>query len=156
MSLVIRDAVPGDGAILHGMARELAAHHGVAFKAHPADFESFLSSPNPVGGALIAEWEGTPAGSAVWHRSFSTFKGRETVYLEDIYVMPAFRSRGIGRDLLKAVARLALARGATAVGWLMMDWNEAARTFYLAAGAEIEDQFCYCSLSGAALERLGS
>jgi GNAT superfamily N-acetyltransferase len=156
MSLVIREAVPGDGAILHGMSRELALHHGVPFAAGPEDFESFLTSPQPVGGALIAEWEGAPAGSAVWHRSFSSFKGREMIYLEDIFVQPAFRSRGIGRELLRAVARLALARGAASVGWLMMDWNEEARAFYLAAGAEIEEKFCYCSLSGAALERFGS
>lgn len=156
MSLVIREAVPGDGAILHAMSRELASHHGVPFSAGAEDFESFLASPQPVGGALIAEWEGAPAGSAVWHRSFSSFKGREMIYLEDIFVQPAFRSRGIGRELLRAVARLALARGAASVGWLMMDWNEEARAFYLAAGAEIEEKFCYCSLSGAALERFGS
>lgn len=158
MSLIIREAGPGDGAVLHAMARELASHHGHAagFTARPEDFEAFLAAPQPVGGALIAQWEGAPAGSAVWHRSFSSFKGREMIYLEDIFVLPAVRSRGIGRELLRAVARLALTRGAASVGWLMMDWNEEARAFYLSAGADVEEHFCYCSLSGAALERFGS
>ena len=70
--------------------------------------------------------------------------------------MPAFRSKGIGKALLRAVARLAVERKAAAVSWLMMGWNVEARRFYEAAGATVEDGNCFCKLSGEALERLAS
>ena len=75
------------------MALELATNHGHGqdFTAVPEDFERFLADPSPVGGAFIAFWAGEPAGSAIWHRSFSTFRGRETLYLEDLSVLPGHR-----------------------------------------------------------------
>lgn len=158
MSITIREAVAGDGAILHGMVRELAVNHGHAedFIARPSDYERFLADPRPVGGALIAFWADAPAGCAVWHRSFSTFRGCETLYLEDLSVLPEYRRRGAGQALLQAVARLAVVRGLPEVTWLMMSWNDGARRFYANAGASIEDGNCLCRLSGAALERLGT
>ena len=158
MSMTIRAAAAGDGAILHAMVRELAVHHGHEqdFTAKPADYERFLSDPAAVNGALIAFWEGEPAGCAIWQRSYSTFRGRETLYLEDLSVLPGFRRRGIGRELLKAVARLAVSRDLPAITWLMMGWNADARRLYGSVGADIEDGNCLCRLSGEALERLGS
>lgn len=158
MSISVRTAGPGDGAILHAVVLELAIHHGHAadFVSNPADLERFICAPDSIGGAFIAFWDGVPAGAAVWHRAFSTFRGRETVYLEDICVLESFRKRGVGQALLKAMARLARDRGANDLHWLMMHWNDDARRFYEAAGAEIEDGNCFCRLSGAALERLAS
>jgi GNAT superfamily N-acetyltransferase len=158
MSILIREAVAGDGAALHAMVHELAVHHGHAadFVSTPEDFARFLAGPNPVGGALIALWDEAPAGCAIWHRSFSTFRGRETMYLEDLAVLPHHRRRGIGYELLKAVARLARARGVPAVTWVMMDWNEDARRLYARAGVAFEPGTSICRLSGPALERLGS
>lgn len=158
MSISIRKAVPGDGAILNAMVRELAVHHGYEkyFVATPDDYEKFLADPHAINGALIAEWNGEPAGCATWQRSYQTFIGRETMYLEDISVLPAFRRKGIATALLKAVARLAVERRAAAVSWLMMGWNTEARRLYEAAGAMIEDGNCFCKLSGDALERLAS
>lgn len=158
MSISIREARAGDGAILHAMVRELAHNHGHAqdFVALPEDYEGFLSNPNAINGALIGYWNGEAAGCAIWQRSYSTFRGRETLYLEDLSVLPPFRGRGIGTALLKAVARLAVSRGAPSVTWLMMAWNEKARRIYSMAGAEIEDGNCLCRLSGAALERLAT
>ena len=158
MSITIRSAVAGDGTILHGMIRELAVHHGYEayFSARPEDYESFLADPQPGNGALIADWDGVPAGCATWQRSYSTFQGRETLYMEDISVLPPFRGRGIGQALLRAVARFAVARRAASVNWLMMGWNSEARRFYEAAGAAVEDGNCFCKLSGDALERLAS
>ena len=158
MSISVRAAVAGDGHILHAMVRELALNHGHAadFTAVPADYERFLADPQAINGAIIAFWQGEAAGCAIWQRRFSTFRGRETVYLEDLSVLPRFRSRGVGHALLKAMAKLALARGTTRLHWLMMAWNDEARRFYLAAGAEVEDGNCYCTLEGAALERLAS
>ncbi len=158
MSISIRPARAGDGATLHAMVRELAVHHGHAedFTALPSDYERFLSDPNAINGALIAMLGDEPAGCAIWQRSYSTFRGRETLYLEDVSVLPQFRRRGVARELLKAVARLALSRNLPAVNWLMMQWNDEARRLYAAVGAEIEEGNCLCRLSGTALERLGS
>jgi GNAT superfamily N-acetyltransferase len=158
VNISIRPAAAGDGAILHAMVRALAESHGHAqdMTAIPGDYECFLADPHAINGALIAFWDGEPAGSAIWQRSYSTFRGRETLYLEDLSVLPQFRRRGIARELLKGVARLALSRGVPAVTWLMMSWNGGARRLYEAAGAEIEEGNCICRLSGDALERLGA
>lgn len=158
MSIEIRAAEPRDAAAIHAMVRELASHHDYLqyFNAVPEDFERLLSDPRDISGALIALWAGEPAGTAIWHRGFSTFEGRETVYLEDLMVLPPYRGRGIGHALLQAAARVALDRKAAYLHWLMMDWNDDARRFYTRAGAEIENGNCFCSLSGDALERLAS
>jgi len=158
MSITIRPAVAGDGPILIDMVRALAVHHGFeeSFFATPADYERFLADSHALNGALIAEWNGEPAGCATWQRAYQTFLGRETLYLEDISVLPEFRRRGIATALLKAVARLALERRAAAVGWLMMGWNRDARRLYEKLGATIYDDNCFCKLSGEALERLAS
>ncbi len=158
MSITIRAARAGDGAIVHAMVRELVIHHGYeqGFAARPEDYEKFLADPHAVNGALIALWHGEPAGCATWQRSYSTFHGRETLYMEDISVLADFRRKGIGQALLKAIARLAVARKVAAVSWLMMGWNTDARRFYEAAGAYVEADNCYCKLTGDALERLAS
>ena len=156
MSITIRQAGPGDGAVLHAMLRELAEHHDAPFTAAAQDYERVLADPGAVNGAMIAFADGAPAGCATWQRSYSTFRGRETIYMEDIAVLPQFRRRGIGKALFQAVARMAVARKAEAVTWLMMGWNEDARRFYARHGAEIEDGVCFCKLSGPALERLAS
>jgi GNAT superfamily N-acetyltransferase len=158
MTISIRPAVAGDGPILIAMVRELAIHHGFedSFVARPEDYERFLADPHALNGALIAEWNGEPAGCATWQRAYQTFLGRETIYLEDISVFPAFRRRGIATALLKAVARMAVERKAAAVGWLLMGWNTDARRLYENLGATIYDDNCFCKLSGEALERLAS
>jgi GNAT superfamily N-acetyltransferase len=158
MSISIRPAAAGDGGILHAMVRELAVSHGHVqdFTAAPEDYERFLADPHAINGALIGFWQGEAAGCAIWQRSYSTFRGRETLYLEDLSVLPQFRRLGLGRELVRAVARLALSRNLSAVTWLLMSWNVGARRLYTAAGAEIEDGNCLCRLSGAALERLAS
>ena len=158
MTISIRPAVAGDGPIVHAMVRELVIHHGYedGFAARPEDYERFLADPHAVNGALIALWNGEPAGCATWQRSYSTFQGRETLYMEDLSVLPAFRGRGIGKALLQAVARLAVVRKAAAVSWLMMGWNTEARRLYENLGATIYDDNCFCKLSGDALERLAA
>jgi GNAT superfamily N-acetyltransferase len=140
------------------MVGELALNHGHAqdFTARPDDYERFLADPHAINGALIAFWDEAPAGCAIWQRSYSTFRGRETLYLEDLSVLEPFRRRGVARELLSAVARLALSRGLGEVIWSMMSWNAGARRLYEAVGARIEEGNCLCRLSGDALERLGS
>ena len=156
MTIEVRGARPGDGAVIHAMAFELALSHGHAdeFTATPDDFEAALFRPDPIVGALIASIDGEAAGSAFWHRSFTTFRGREVLYMEDLSVLPRSQRRGVGRALLQAVARLAIAKGFPSVYWLMMGWNDGARALYERAGADIEEGMCYCRLTGEALERM--
>ena len=158
MTLTIREARAGDGAAVHAMIEALAISHNERehFTATPDSYETALAAPDTVIGAFIAEWNGVPAGCALWHRSFSTFRGREVIYLEDLSVLPEFRRKGIARELVKRVAQLAVARRAPAVYWLMMPWNDGARKLYTELGAEIEDGLCMCRLHGEALERLGT
>jgi GNAT superfamily N-acetyltransferase len=156
MSVTVRVAVPGDGAALHAMTLALATSHGHEgdVTAVPDDFERALFGSAKISGALIAEIDGKPAGSALWHRSFSSFRGREVMFLEDLSVLPAFRRKGVGQALLKNLARLAVELDYPAIFWNMMSWNDGARALYEAAGAEVDEATCYCRLHGEALERL--
>ncbi len=158
MMVAIRRAVPGDGAVLHAMVRELAISHGyeTEFEATSADFDRMLSDPQRLAAALIADVSGKPAGCAIFHRSFSTFRGKETMYLEDVSVLPEFRRKGVASALIKAVAQEAVARGVPSISWLMMGWNDGARKLYEGLGAEVEDGNCFCRLHGEALERLAA
>lgn len=154
----IRQAQAGDGVLLWQTTRALAESHNHLqdFTATPDDYEAALFGAQPIIGAFIATWNGEAAGTAIWQRSFSSFRGRETMYLEDLSVLPAFRKRGIGRALLVEVAKLAVTRGIPAVSWLMMDWNDGARRLYASAGAEIETGNSYCRLYGDALKALAA
>lgn len=152
----VRPARPGDGAVLHNLVRELALHHGEGdnFRSAPADFEAALFHPQSFIGALVATVDGEPAGCVVWHRSFSTFRGREVMYMEDLSVLPRFRRRGVARALLRETARLAVAKGYPAIAWMMVDWNMEGRALYEGIGAEIEEGVHFCRVHGEALERL--
>ena len=104
----------------------------------------------------MAEYDGRLAGCAVWHRSFSTNRGAEVMYLEDLSVLPEFRRRGVARALLKAVARLALAKNYPSVYWLMMDWNTEASALYQSIGAELEPGTTFCRIRDDALKALAT
>jgi GNAT superfamily N-acetyltransferase len=140
------------------ITRTLAESHnaGDDFTATGDMLEAALFGKDPIVGCLIAEIDGTPAGCAFWHRSFSTFRGQEVMYLEDLAVLPQYRRQGIARELLSAIARLARERGYPSIYWLVMDWNDAARQLYETVGAEIETGTCFCRLHGDALDRLAA
>jgi GNAT superfamily N-acetyltransferase len=154
----VRNIRPGEGAVLVAMTRALAVSHGeeAHFEAEPAMMEAAFFAENPVAYCLIAEFDGTPAGCALWHRSFSSFRGREVMYLEDVSVLPEFRRRGIARALMRAVAKEAVERGVPSVAWMMMDWNDGARKLYGEIGAEIEGGMNFCRLHGDALKALAA
>jgi ribosomal protein S18 acetylase RimI-like enzyme len=155
-AIQVRAIRPGEGAVLVEMVRELAQSHDLMqhFKATPQLYEETLFQDNPVVGALIAEVGGVPAGCAIWHRSFSTFRGREVMYLEDLSVLPRFRRQGVGKALLRATARLAVARGYPSIYWIIMDWNDGARALYQEVGADMENGMTWCRLHGEKLEAL--
>ena len=130
--LNIRPATRADAPVIANLVRELADYEKLLdeAKATPEDFLRELESPNPVIHVLIAEWQGEPAGFALYFFNFSTFVGRPGLYLEDLFVRPAQRSHGIGRALLRALARIAKDRGCGRMEWAVLDWNEPALRFY--------------------------
>jgi GNAT superfamily N-acetyltransferase len=135
--LNIRPAIPADAGTIAALVRELADYEKLLPEARgtAADFERELSSPNPVIRVLIAEWDGEPAGFALFFFNFSTFVARPGLYLEDLFVRPALRSHGIGRALLRELARIARARDCGRMEWAVLDWNEPALKFYRSLGA---------------------
>jgi GNAT superfamily N-acetyltransferase len=135
--LNIRPATPADATTIASLVRELAEYEKLLpeAKGSAADFERELESPNPVIRVLIAEWNGEPAGFALYFFNFSTFVARPGLYLEDLFVRPALRSHGIGRALLRELARVARARDCGRMEWAVLDWNEPALRFYQSLGA---------------------
>lgn len=153
MTITVRPIRPGEGAVLLDMVRALADSHGFLDRvtAKPDDLEAALFRDDPVVGCLLALADDEPAGCAFWHRSFTTARGKEVIYLEDLSVLPKFRRRGIARRLVSELARLAVSRGIPSITWMMMGWNESARALYGGTGAEMEEGLVYCRLSDDAL-----
>jgi GNAT superfamily N-acetyltransferase len=149
----VRRIKPGEGYIIHASAQELGKTHawGPHMQSKAQDFENALFCANPIVGALVAFVDGSPAGSALWHRSFSTARGKEVMYLEDLVVLPDFRRMGVAEALMKEVAKVAVSLKYPSIYWLVMGWNSGARTLYEKLGAEIEVDNCYCLLAGDAL-----
>lgn len=137
MTTHIRPATPDDAALIASLVRELADYEKLLHEAKgtAADFRKELESPNPVFRVLIAEWDGVPAGFALYFFNFSTFVARPGLYLEDLFVRPALRAHGIGRALLRELAKVAQARGCGRMEWAVLDWNEPALKFYKSLGA---------------------
>jgi diamine N-acetyltransferase len=100
----------------------------------------------------IAEWNGEPAGFAVWFLNFSTFRGRHGIYVEDLFVRPAFRAKGIGNALMARLAKRCVDEGWTRFEWAVLDWNAPSIAFYKSIGAQVMDEWRICRLSGQALQ----
>jgi GNAT superfamily N-acetyltransferase len=115
-----------------------------------------LFGARPVAEALLAYWEAEAAGFALFFHNFSTFAGRPGIYIEDVFVEPAHRGRGIGKALLAHVAALAKERGCARVEWAVLDWNRPAIEFYNKLGAVALDEWTVFRLSGAAMDLLAA
>lgn len=154
--LIIRGATPDDVAALVEMVRELADFEKLsdAMVATEADYERSLFGERPVAEALIAEYRGEPVGYAIFFATFSTFLGRAGIWLEDLYVKAAFRKRGIGRKLLKAVGAVAEERGAGRCEWSVLDWNENAIRLYREMGGDILEEWRIVRLDRKGIETL--
>jgi GNAT superfamily N-acetyltransferase len=133
----IRPVVESDTAVLLQLIRELAEFERLldAAVATEADLRTALFGPRPCAEAILAECDGQSAGFALFFTSFSTFVGRPGIYLEDLFVRPAFRRRRIGKALFQHVARLAVERNCGRLEWSVLDWNELAIEFYRSLGA---------------------
>lgn len=158
MSIAIRAARPDDSALIFSLVRELADYEKLSGEvdATPEAISAALFAREPRLFCDIAEWDGDPAGFAIWFLNFSTFRGRHGIYLEDIFVRPAFRKRGIGRALMAQLAARCLAQGYARFEWAVLDWNEPSIAFYRSIGARIMDEWRICRLSGTALASFAS
>src|SRR4051812_39067158 len=156
MTLSIRPAAPADAALVMTFIRELAEYERLAHEvdASPDDIAAALFGANPRVFADIAEIDGEPAGLALWFYNFSTFRGRHGLYLEDLFVRPAFRSRGIGKALLRHLARRCVAEGLARLEWWVLDWNESALRLYRTLGAVPMDEWTVQRVTGEALAKL--
>jgi GNAT superfamily N-acetyltransferase len=152
----IRPARPEDAELLVNLVRELAVYEKLEqhARATPDDFRRHLFGPRPAAEAAVAEVEGEPIGFALWFSTFSTFRGQPGLYLEDIFVKPGFRGRGIGKGLLAAVARRAVERGCGRLEWSVLDWNAPAIGFYRSLGARPMDEWTVYRIDDEPLRRL--
>ena len=156
--LNIRPATRADAPVIASLVRELAVYEKLEHeaKATAGDFLREIDAPNPVIRVLIAEWNGEPAGFALYFFNFSTFVGRPGLYLEDLFVRPELRSHGIGRGLLRALARIARERNCGRMEWAVLDWNEPALRFYQSLGARQMKEWIVHRLTPVEIDKLAS
>jgi diamine N-acetyltransferase len=154
--LVLRLAVPSDAGLILDYIRELAEYEREpqAAVATEADIRRYAFSEHPLVKVTMAEWDGRPAGFALWFLNFSTWQGKPGIYLEDLFVRPAFRRNGIGKALLRHLAAIAVAEGWTRFVWQVLDWNTPAIEFYEAHGARVMRSWITCRVEGDAIKRL--
>ena len=156
MSLTIRAARPGEAGLILEFVRELADYEHLLdhVAASVEDIDGALFGPSPRAFCDIAEWEGEPAGIALWFYNFSSFRGRHGLYLEDLFVRPAFRGKGIATSLMRNLARRCMDEGLGRFEWWVLDWNEPAIKFYRSIGAAPVNEWTVQRVTGDALRAL--
>lgn len=154
--LTITTAGEGDIPLVKSLITELAEYERLAHEAQPTEerLRAAMFGPQRNIEVLIARWSGEPVGYALYFHNFSTFLARRGIYLEDLYVRPDARGRGIGRALLQRLASVAVERGCGRLEWSVLDWNELAIGFYRSLGAVPMSGWTVFRLSGEKLEGL--
>jgi GNAT superfamily N-acetyltransferase len=154
--LSIRAARPGDAALVTQFVRELAEYEKLLHECHTTEamMDEALFGSNPRVFCDIAEWDGEPVGNAIWFLNFSTFSGKTGLYLEDLFVRPAFRGKGIGKGLMAHLARKCVENGYGHFQWAVLDWNTPSIDFYRSLGAYMLDEWTGVRVAGDALKRL--
>ena len=157
-ALRLRPATVADVPTILALIRALAEYERLldACVATEDDLRRTLFGERPQAEVVVAEWAGEPAGFALFFHSYSTFLARHGLYLEDLFVRPEHRGRGIGRALLAHLARLALARGCGRLEWAVLDWNAPAIGFYQALGARMLDDWRVMRVTGDGLATLAA
>jgi diamine N-acetyltransferase len=155
--LNIRKATPHDIPLILEFIRELAEYERMLDQAvaTPEDLLRDGFSSDPKFYVEIAEWNGEPAGFALWFYNYSTFQGKPGIYLEDLYVRPQFRKKGIGKALLVHLAGVAVEQGCGRYQWQVLDWNTPSIDFYESLGAKVMKEWLTMRVSGESLQRLG-
>lgn len=153
---MIRPAVPADAPLIFSLVCELAEYErlGHAVDATEEMIADALFGAKPRVFCDVAEYAGQGVGFALWFYTFSTFRGRHGIYLEDIFVRPEHRGKGLGKLMLAGLARRCVTENLARLEWSVLDWNEPSIAFYKAMGAEMMDGWTGCRVSDAALWRL--
>lgn len=156
-SFLIRVAEPGDVDAIVGLIGQLAEFEKLThlMQVTPEKLYPHLFGDKPVAEAMVAEQGGRIVGFALFFTNFSTFLAQPGLYLEDLFVEPAQRSKGIGKAMLTRLARLAAERGCGRFEWSVLDWNEPAIRFYEHMGATVMPDWRICRIAGEALEAFG-
>jgi len=156
--LTIRPATPSDVPLILEFIRELAEYEREpqAAVATAADLLRDGFGPEPKFRVDIAEWSGEPAGFAFYFWNYSTWQGKSGLYLEDLFVRPRFRGKGIGKALLAHLARVAVKNNCGRLVWQVLDWNTPAIEFYESLGAKTMKEWLTMRVTGEALVRLAT
>jgi len=154
----IRNATGEDVPLILSFIHELAEYEKLSHEVSATEelLRDALFGERPAAEVLIGEPDGQPAAFALFFHNFSTFLGRPGIYLEDLYVRPEFRGRGLGKDMLSHLARLAKERGCSRLEWWVLDRNEPAIGFYRSVGAVPMDDWTVYRVTGAALDGLAA
>jgi len=154
--LEIRFAAEADVPLILSLIRELAEYERLSADvvADEASLKEYLFGGRRYAETLLAFFEGRSAGFALFFHNFSTFLCRPGIYLEDLFVRPEFRGKGIGKALLQFLGRLAVERKCGRLEWAVLNWNEPAIGFYKNLGARVMDEWTVFRLAGEALHRL--
>jgi GNAT superfamily N-acetyltransferase len=156
MTAVIRPAQPGDEAEITAMIYELATFERAVDQCTVTETQmhTALFGSNPTAHAHVAEVQGRIAAGAVWYISFSTWDGQAGIYLEDLFVRPTFRRRGLARALMKELASICVANGYSRLTWAVLDWNVDAIALYDEIGGKPLSEWISYRVSGPSLSAL--
>lgn len=154
---LLRSAVPTDVPAIVGLIRELAEFEKLEhlMQATPETLAPHLFGPRPAAEAVVAEADGQVVAFALFFTNFSTFLAKPGLYLEDLYVQPAWRGQGLGKALLRHLGALAVERGCGRFEWSVLDWNAPAIALYESMGATVMPEWRICRVTGPALAAFG-
>lgn len=154
----IRSATPQDVPSIFSLIKALAEYEKLSHQVtgNESELESHLFGDKPVIESIVAETETQIVGFALFFYNYSTFLTKPGIYLEDLFVLPEYRSNGIGKALLTELAKLALDRGCGRLEWSVLDWNESAIGFYERMGATVLPDWRICRVTGNALSAMAN
>src|SRR5262245_9556907 len=157
-AISIRPARRADVPLIRSLIAELAEYERLAHEMTVTDalLDRWLFGPHPAAEVIIGEVAGVPAGFALFFQNFSTFLGKPGIYLEDLFVRPAARGKGLGAALLQHLANTAVERGCGRLEWAVLDWNEPAIGFYKRLGARPMTEWTVYRVTGDSLDRLAA
>jgi GNAT superfamily N-acetyltransferase len=157
LALSIRPAEPADVPVVAGLIRQLARFEKLEHEVVLTEelLKAGLFGARPYAEAVLAEEDGQAIGFALFYHNFSTFLARPGMYLEDLFLLPDHRGRGVGRAVLAHLARIAVERGCGRLEWAVLNWNQEAVRFYERLGARPNSEWTVYRLTGEALRALG-